>query len=215
MDLVLFGIQGSGKGTLGIRIAEKFGFEVFETGAQLRILSQKDSSLGQKVKSIVEAGNLVPNEVVMDIIENFMKQLPSGRKVIFDGIPRKLEQAETFDALMEKLGRDFTGILIDVPEEIAVRRLSTRRICGNCKKVYAANYTGEKCEACGGKLITRTDDNPDSIRTRLKAYYNETTPVIERYKKGGKLLVMNGNQGIEDAAKEIILLIEKHLKDKL
>ncbi len=215
MDLVLFGIQGSGKGTLGKIIAEKLGFNVFETGSELRKLAQEDSELGKKVKSIVEAGHLVPNEVVMDIIENFMNGLPEGEKVIFDGIPRKLVQAETFDALMNKLGREFTAILIDVPEEVAVKRLSTRRMCGRCKNVFPAAYTDEKCSVCGGELITRTDDNPESIRTRVKAYYDETTPVIDRYKNSKKLLVMNGDQSIEEAGKEILEVIDKNLKDKL
>jgi adenylate kinase len=214
MDLVLFGIQGSGKGTLGKIIAEKYGFEVFETGSELRKLSQESTDLAKKVKSIVEAGNLVPNEVVMDIIENFMTKLPAGKKVIFDGIPRKLVQAETFDALMKKLGRPFTGILIDVPEEVAVRRLSSRRLCGKCKKVFPAVYSSQTCDSCGGELVTRSDDNPESIRTRLHAYYEETTPVINRYKTSGQLLIMNGDQNIDDAAKEILELIERELSDK-
>jgi adenylate kinase len=215
MDLVLFGIQGSGKGTLGKIIAAKLGFDVFETGNELRKLAGENSELGQKVKSIVEAGHLVPNDVVMDIIENFMKSLATGKRVIFDGIPRKLVQAETFDALMQKLGRQFTAILIDVPEEVAVKRLATRRICSKCKTVFPGSFTGDKCSNCGGELVTRTDDNPESIRTRVKAYYDETTPVIERYKKSNRLLVMNGNQSIEEAGKEILEVIEKNLKNKL
>jgi adenylate kinase len=215
MDLVLFGIQGSGKGTLGVVVAKKHDFEVFETGSELRKLAQEDSVLGKKVKSIVEAGHLVPNEVVMDIIENFMKKLPAGKKVIFDGIPRKMEQAETFDALMEKEGRNFTGILIDVPEETAIRRLSSRRLCEKCKAVYPAVYKKDTCEKCGGKLITRTDDNPESIRTRVKAYFDETMPVIDRYKAAGRMIVMNGDLSMEDASVEILKVIDRELKGKL
>jgi len=215
MDLVLFGIQGSGKGTLGQFVAKKYDFVVFETGSELRKLSQEDSDLARKVKGIVEAGHLVPNEVVMDIIENFMGNLGSGKKVLFDGIPRKLAQAETFDALMKKLGRDFTGILVDVPEEVAMKRLTTRRLCEKCKAVYPSAYTGEKCEKCGGKLVMRSDDNPESIRTRIHAYYSETMPVIERYRKTGKMITMNGDLSIEDAEKEIFKVIDKELKGKL
>jgi len=215
MDLVLFGIQGSGKGTLGQSVAKKYGFEIFETGSELRKLSQENSELGRKVKKIVEAGHLVPNEVVMDIIENFMNNLGSGKKVLFDGIPRKLVQAETFDALMKKLGRDFIGILVDVPEEIAVKRLTTRRICEKCKTVYPASYTGDQCEKCGGKLVTRSDDNPESIKTRIHAYYNETIPVIAKYRKEGKMITMNGNLSIEDAQQEIFKIIDKQIEGKL
>jgi adenylate kinase len=215
MDLVLFGIQGSGKGTLGKSVATRYGFEVFETGSELRKLSQEDSELGKKVKGIVEAGHLVPNEVVMDIIENFMNKLGEGKKVIFDGIPRKMVQAETFDALMQKLGRDFTGILVDVPEDVAVKRLTTRRLCENCKAVYPAMYDKDTCEKCGGKLVTRSDDNPESIMTRIKAYNEETMPVIERYKAAGKLITMNGNLSIPDAEKEIFKVMDNDLKGKL
>jgi len=212
MDIVLFGIQGSGKGTLGKLVAEKYGFVIFETGGELRKLSAEDSELGRKVREIVQAGHLVPNEVVMDIIENFMHKLPSGKNVLFDGIPRKMVQAETFDALMKKLNRDMLGILIEVPEEIVMKRLMSRRICENCKAVYPADYTKESCEKCDGKLVARSDDNPESIKTRIEAYKNETMPVIEHYKQMGKMLIMDGNVSIEDATQEIFKLLDEHLK---
>ena len=215
MDLVLFGIQGSGKGTLGVVVARKYDFEIFETGSQLRQLAQENSDLGRKVKNIVEAGRLVPNEVVMDIIENFMKNLPAGKKVIFDGIPRKLVQSETFDALMARHGRDFTCILIDIPEETAVKRLSSRRLCEKCKAVFPASYKKDTCEKCGGKLVTRSDDNPESIRTRIQAYYAETMPVIDRYKTAGRMIVMNGDLNMEEASKEILKVIDRELKGKI
>lgn len=208
MDIVLFGIQGSGKGTLGKAVAQKYGLEIFETGGELRKLSQEDSELGRKVKSIVEAGHLVPNEVVMDIIENFMKKLPAGKNVLFDGIPRKMEQAQTFDALMEKYNRDVLCILVEVPEDVVMKRLMKRRICENCKSVYPAAYTKETCEKCGGKLVMRTDDNPESIKTRIKAYYDETMPVINHYKEMDRMLAMNGDLSIPDAEKEIFKLLD-------
>lgn len=208
MDIVLFGIQGSGKGTLGKAVAQKYGLEIFETGGELRKLSQEDSELGRKVKSIVEAGHLVPNEVVMDIIENFMKKLPAGKNVLFDGIPRKMEQARTFDALMEKYNRDVLCILVEVPEDVVMKRLMKRRICENCKSVYPAAYTKETCEKCGGKLVMRTDDNPESIKTRIKAYYDETMPVIDHYKEMDRMLAMNGDLSIPDAEKEIFKLLD-------
>lgn len=212
MDIVLFGIQGSGKGTLGKIIADEYGFQVFETGSELRKLSQEDSDLARTVKSIVEAGRLVPNEVVMEIIEKFMNHLPDGTKVIFDGIPRKLEQAETFNALMKKLNRKFTGILIELPEEIALKRLTTRRMCENCKTIYPAVYTKNNCEKCGGKLVIRSDDNPESIKTRIHAFFKETMPVIEEYRRKNLMITVNGNQSMEDAAFEILNIIKELVK---
>lgn len=211
MDLVLFGIQGSGKGTLGKFLAQEYGLEVFETGSELRKLSSENSALGQKVKSIVEAGHLVPNEVVMDIIENFMAHLPAGKNVLFDGIPRKMEQAQTFEALMKKLGRDFMGLFLEISEELAMKRLTTRRICKVCKTVYPAVYTKTTCEKCGGELGTRSDDNPESIKTRLKAYFDETLPVIEHYKKEQKMITINGEQSIEEVNQAANQVLEKIL----
>lgn len=215
MDIVLFGIQGSGKGTLGKMIAEKYGFEIFETGSQLRKLSKENSDLGNKVKSIIEAGHLVPNKVVMDIIENFMARLIQNNQTqnaLFDGVPRSIAQAATFDIMMKKLQRDFMGILIETPKKVVLKRLAKRRVCKKCKTVYPAFYKKKKCEFCHGNLETRIDDNPQSIKTRIDAYYKETTPVIERYKKSRKLIVMNGDQSIEAAGQDILKIVKEILK---
>ena len=208
MDIVLFGIQGSGKGTLGKAIAGKYDYKYFETGHELRKLSSKDSTLGNKVKKIVEAGKLVPDEIVMQIIENFMKEEnPGENTVIFDGIPRKTAQAKLFNKLMKKLGRTYKGILVDVPEQIAIKRLTTRRICAKCKEVYPAMYERSSCEKCEGELVTRSDDTPDSIKTRIQVYKDETVPVIEDLKKKGMLVLMNGDQSITDAKEEIFEVV--------
>lgn len=212
MDIVLFGIQGSGKGTLGKAVATKNGLEIFETGGELRKLSNQDSALAQKVKKIIEAGHLVPNDVVMEIVENFLKNLAPGKSVLFDGIPRKMEQAEYFDALIKKFDRKIMGIFIDVPKDVVMKRLAGRRICEKCKTVYPAAYTKNECEKCKGELVTRSDDNPESIKTRIEAYETETTPVIEHYKSQGKMLTMNGNLNIEDAEKEIFTLLAENLQ---
>lgn len=204
MDLILFGRQGSGKGTQGVVLAERYGLTPFVTGDELRRLANEPSELGKKVKSIIEAGHLVPNDVVMEIIENFMNNLPSGSRVLFDGIPRKMEQAESFDALMKKLGREFTGVVIELDEESAIHRLTTRRICETCKAVYPADFKGETCE-CGGKLTIRSDDaNRDSIQNRLAAYRNETVPVIEHYRTLNKILSMDGQPPIEAVTKALL-----------
>ncbi len=202
MDLVLFGMQGSGKGTQGKLIAERHNLKTFETGAELRKLAQEDSPLGKKVKSIIETGRLVENEVVMEIIENFMKSIEKDDFVLFDGLPRKMEQAETFDALMKKLGRVFTGVLIEISEEVAMKRLTTRRICEKCKEVFPATHKENTCTKCGGGLITRNDDNVEAITVRLQAYRNETLPVIQKYEREGKMIKINGEQTIENVDKD-------------
>lgn len=198
MDLILFGMQGAGKGTVGKSIAQKFNLKIFETGGALRNLASKDSELGKKVKSIIDAGNLVPNEVVMEIVEDFMKNLPEGSNILFDGIPRKVEQALSLNALLDRFGRNYKAVLIEISEETALRRLTTRKICGVCKEVYPAAYTSTKCQKCEGDLVTRTDDNPESIKTRLEAFKNETAPAIEVYKD--KLIKIDGEGTIEEVA---------------
>jgi adenylate kinase len=193
-------MQGAGKGTVGKLVAEDFNLKVFETGAELRKLAQEDSELGKKVKSIIEAGHLVPNEVVMEIVENFMNNLKPNENVLFDGIPRKVEQAESLNNLLNKHGRTYKAVLIEIAEETALRRLTTRKICKDCKEVYPAVYTKETCEKCDGPLITRSDDNPESIKTRIEAFKKETVPAIEIYKD--KLVKINGEPTIQEVGNE-------------
>ena len=198
MDLIFFGMQGSGKGTLGKSVAAKYGMKVFETGGELRKLAQEESELGKKIKSIIEAGQLVSNEVVMEIVENFMNNLEQGDCVIFDGIPRKVEQAQTLNTLLEKHGRTYKAVLLEIAENTALKRLTTRRICKTCKAIYPVSYDKNACE-CGGELITRADDNADAIKTRLETFAKETVPAIELY--SDKFIRIDGEPSIEEVNK--------------
>jgi adenylate kinase len=177
MDLILFGIQGSGKGTQAKIIAEKFNLKTFETGAQLRQLAQEDSDLGKQVKSLIEAGHLVPDAIVIQIVERFLHTLQLGERILFDGVPRKTIQQKAFDDLLKKLGRDFLGVLIEIPEEETIKRLLQRG---------------------------RNDDTPDSIKNRIEHFKKETVPVIEDYQKREKMITVNGFQPIEKVSEEII-----------
>lgn len=197
MDLIFFGMQGAGKGTIGKNIAQQFNLEIFETGGALRALAQEDSPLGHKVKEIIEAGNLVPNDVVMEIVEDFINKLEPGKSVLFDGIPRSVEQAETLNALLDKRNRTYKAILIKITEDTALKRLTTRQICSKCKKVFAADYKADHCDEpdCQGELITRADDNPEAIKTRLVNFREETKPAIELY--NNRLIEIDGEPSIE------------------
>lgn len=198
MDLIFFGMQGAGKGTIGKAIAQKYNMEIFETGGELRRLAKEDSELGKKVKSIIEAGHLVPNEVVMEIVENFMQHLDKKKSVLFDGIPRKVEQAQSLNEVLKKHNRNYKAVLLEIKEKTALKRLTTRRVCEKCKAVYPADYTEEKCK-CGGELTVRQDDNPEAIRTRLQAFKDETIPAIELYKND--LIVVDGEPQIDEVEK--------------
>ncbi|MFA5792542.1 MAG: nucleoside monophosphate kinase [Candidatus Gracilibacteria bacterium] len=212
MDLVLFGIQGSGKGTQSTEISKHCNLSVFETGARLRQISQEDSELGKKVKGIIESGNLVSTEVVMEIISDFLHTLAPNTSALFDGIPRSQDQKEQFDALMTREGREFKGLLIDLSEEEALHRLTTRRVCEKCKAVYPAFYDKDICEACGGNLVIRKDDTPDAIRTRLDTFTQKTMPVIEDYKAQDKMLIVDGKQSIEKVTVDIEEVLKPHFQ---
>jgi adenylate kinase len=181
-DLVLFGMQGSGKGTQGKLLAERFGFSIFETGAELRKLMSEDSPLAAKVRPIVERGDLVPNEIVMEIIAHFIAGVDQNTAVLFDGIPRSMRQKETFDALLVAQKREMFGIFIDVPEHEAVVRLMARG---------------------------RSDDNEMAIRKRIENYQKETVPVIETYEKRGLLRRVNGLQPVEKVFLEMVETLEE------
>lgn len=209
MDLILFGMQGAGKGTIGKAIADRYNLKIFETGGELRKLSHQDTPLAKKVKSIIDAGRLVPNEVVMEIVENFLKNLPANSNVLFDGIPRKMEQAESLNALLNKTGRTYKAVLLEIKEETALKRLTTRRICKVCKTVYPITFTADKC-TCGGELITRSDDNPQAIHTRLEAFRYETIPAMNLYKDN--LIKIDGEPSIEEVEIKAFEVLDKIFK---
>lgn len=198
MDLIFFGMQGAGKGTIGKAIAREYSMEIFETGGELRRLANEDSELGKKVKSIIEAGHLVPNEVVMEIVGNFMNRIPEKSSILFDGIPRKVEQAHSLNKLLDNYKRHYKAVLLEIREETALKRLTTRRVCEKCKAVYPADYREEKCK-CGGELTVRQDDNPEAIKTRLQAFKDETIPAIELYKND--LIKIDGEPPINEVEK--------------
>lgn len=204
MDYILFGIQGSGKGTQGKILADRLGGAYFETGGELRRLAQENSTLGKKVKTIIDAGRLVPNETVMEIVENFIAQVAARNKpIIFDGIPRNAEQNASLTTLLKKLGRPYTGIYFELSRQDAEHRLLKRRICTGCKTVYPAAYGGDACEKCGGKLVTRADDTEDAIRTRLDIFFKETLPVVQAWTTHGKMTNVNGSGTIEEVTREL------------
>ncbi|MBN2087278.1 nucleoside monophosphate kinase [Candidatus Peregrinibacteria bacterium] len=205
MDIILFGMQGSGKGTQGKILAEKYGLTVFDMGSQLRSMIESGSELGVKIKSIVESGNLVDDDTVLEVIENFLSKVPADKSVLFDGIPRTLKQSEGLLKLLEAKKRQTFALLVKISEKEAIKRLTERRVCSSCKEIYPAFFDGNICSACGGELITRQDDsNLDAIKQRLENYQNETTPVINQFYNIDRLIEVDGEQAIPDVTEEMI-----------
>lgn len=180
-DLILIGRQGSGKGTQGKILAEKFGYQIFVTGDALRTIAKEDSELGRAVKDITERGDLVSNEIVMAIVADFISKLDTGTPVIFDGIPRSNEQRVTLEAELQKAGRKFTALEIKLSNDEAFERLMKR-----------------------AELEGRADDNPESIQKRLDNFDLHTAPIVDYWQAEGKLVSVNGNQPVQDVTKEVL-----------
>ncbi len=204
-DLILIGKQGSGKGTQAKYLVEEFGFEYFETGGALRKMAEQDSELGRKVKDITTRGDLVPNEIVMEIVGAFLKEIPNGTPVLFDGIPRSELQRETLEALLKKAQRDFIALEIRLSEESALNRLLIRGKCNKC----GTNFGGEICPSCGSTDVTRrADDNEAAIRRRLENFDVHTAPLLEKWKEWGKLISVDGEGNVKEVWEEILKVLK-------
>ena len=181
MDIVLFGIQGSGKGTQAKRLAAEFGYDIFEAGGELRTIAASGSELGTTVKSFIDAGNLVPHLIIMQVVREAIAQRPKDQKILFDGIPRDIFQMRDFDAIMRDAGRDFRCIhLLLSPEE------GMKRILGRAK------------------IEGRADDaDTKIIEKRMKTFTEKTMPVIKEYQEKGKVTEIEGMKGVEEVYQEM------------
>jgi adenylate kinase len=184
VNAVIFGAPGSGKGTYASRLQSQLGVDVIATGDIFRQIMKEDTPLGREVKSYVEKGLLVPDDVVIEVLKQSLAKT-SGRGFILDGYPRTIEQAKA----LEKIAKIDVIIHLIVPEWIIIERLSTRRICRNCGQVYNIRYLKPKvdmiCDKCGGQLYQRTDDTPEVVRERIQVYEHQTQPLISFYKEKG------------------------------
>jgi adenylate kinase len=173
-------------------------------GGQLRQIIDSGSPLGEKIKSIVTAGNLVDDDTIMEVVGKFIEGIRQDQGILFDGIPRTVKQSEKLLNLLTENNRDAFAVLINISEEEAIKRLTQRRICKDCKGVYPPSYKADTCQHCGGELVVRHDDNLESIKTRLANYKNETVPVIEGFSERDHLIEVDGEQSVEKVADEMI-----------
>ncbi len=181
MDLVLFGIQGSGKGTQAKKLVAEFGYYLFEAGGELRKMAASGTDLGNTVKSYIDRGDLVPFEIIMEVVRMAVIAVPQGKRILFDGIPRDLDQMKSFDAIMQATGRDFRCIHITLDKQKAVQRILGR-----------------------AKIENRADDaSEESILRRMDLFLQKTMPVIEQYKQLGKVIEIDGDRGVEEVYQEL------------
>jgi adenylate kinase len=206
--IVLMGPPGSGKGTQTERLCAELGFTKISTGDLLREAVRQGSPLGLKAKGFMDAGKLVPNELVTDLTTEKMKTARGG--VILDGFPRNLEQAQ----MLDKITKVDLAIDLQVNEENLVKRLTMRRTCKNCAAVFHLEFNPPKvagrCDKCGGELYQRTDDTEKTVRERLRVYKESTLPLVEYYKRESVLKTVDGEGDIA----EVYVRLAKVVKGK-
>jgi adenylate kinase len=218
MKIILFGPPGVGKGTQAKLLVDKYKSVHISTGDLLREAVNNKTPLGIKAKSFMDSGNLVPDEVVIDLIKETMESQDKRNNFILDGFPRTLTQAQALDALFSEIKVKLDCVLsLEVEDEELVRRLEKRRLCRNCGRIYTAGQFDEKkpvCESCGGEIYRREDDKPDTVRRRLEVYRKQTEPVISYYKETNRLAPVNGMDEIKNIQESIEYILNSKVSDK-
>jgi len=212
--LILLGPPGAGKGTQAREVSRHFSIPQISTGDMLREAVRNQTPLGLAAKAKMEAGELVPDEVVSGIVEQRIGQPDCRRGFILDGFPRTLAQAAFVDRMLQVKGKGDPLVLdIKVDRDLLLKRLTGRRTCPVCGEIYNLYLNPPKvdglCDKDGGELLQRPDDDEETIRQRLVAYEKQTSPLIDYYQRKGLLKEVNGNRGPEPIAKELIDFLEK------
>jgi adenylate kinase len=212
MKIIMLGAPGAGKGTQAKKIAAKYQIPHISTGDIFRANIKNGTELGQKAKTYMDQGLLVPDELVCDLVVDRVQQEDCAKGYILDGFPRTIPQAESLDAALAKLGEavDF-AIDVEVPDENIVKRMGGRRACVGCGATYHLMYAPTKvegiCDACGAELILRDDDKPETVQNRLRVYHEQTQPLIDYYNGKGILKEVDGTVDMEDVFRAIIEIL--------
>jgi len=204
--LILLGPPGAGKGTVGGRLSEIYNLPLISSGDLLRENVDNHTELGEKANSYIKRGELVPDELVEEIIEDRIKKEDCNYGFILDGFPRTLKQAEDLEKILQNEGVPIV-IYLSASDEFLIKRLSNRRICENCGAIYhLINLPPKKegiCDKCGGKLIQREDDKIEVIKRRLEVYHKLTQPIIDYYRKKGNFFKISGEGKLEETITRI------------
>ncbi len=208
MNLILLGAPGAGKGTQAELLTEKLGIPAISTGNMLREAMKNGTEVGKQAKSYMDQGLLVPDDVIIGIVRERVSQPDCQKGFILDGVPRTIPQAEA----LEKAGIRIDYVVsIEIDDSVIENRMSGRRVCSACGASYHVIANPPKkegvCDLCGGELVIRKDDVPETVHRRLEVYHEETEALKDYYAKLGKLKLVEGNQPIEDADKAILAAI--------
>lgn len=212
-NYILMGPQGSGKGTQSRLIVKRLRLQYVATGDVLRKMAETPSPLGEKIKNIIEEGNLLPDELLMQIFHNEIQTLNRNTGILIDGTPRTIFQAEKLDEMFGQLGLSLPEVIaIEISKREALRRISTRKICPKCQTPFMPidkSSVSGICQKCGGEIITREDDSDsEAVDVRLEEYYSETAPLLDRYQKLDRVIKINGEQSVEKVTQDIFEKIQ-------
>lgn len=206
--ILLIGPQGSGKGTQAEQIVKAYGIPHISTGDIFRKHMSEGTELGLLLKSYVDAGKLVPNDLSLELVKDRLSQPDCQKGFLFDGYPRNLAQAEAIDALLKEMEMPFDHVIcLEIARELVVERLEGRRMCETCGKIYHIKFNPPKvdgvCDDDGGKLYQRADDTLEAIESRLSDYYAQTEPIIDYYREQGIVNEVDATLGISEVFAEI------------
>ncbi|MCI6947518.1 adenylate kinase [Oribacterium sp. P9] len=215
MKIVMLGAPGAGKGTQAIKIADKYDIPHISTGDIFRANIKGGTELGQKAKSYIDKGELVPDEVTIGMLLDRIAQDDCKNGYVLDGFPRTIPQAESLtEALKSQGDRIDFALNIDVPDEAIIKRMSGRRACPKCGAtyhiVYAAPKTENICDKCGTELIIRSDDKPETVKDRLNVYHQQTEPLIAYYKTAGVLREVDGTQELPKVFEDVVAILSEN-----
>jgi len=215
MIIVLLGPPGVGKGTQGALMAEELHISIISTGDLLRDKVKKETNLGKLAKGFMDKGELVPDELIVEMIKERTREKDCKRGFILDGFPRTLSQAKSLENMLEQDNLMINKVfLFNVSKQEIIKRLTGRRICGRCGALYHVYYNPPHkeniCDRCGGKLIMRDDDNEETVKNRIEVYKKNTAPLIDFYKKQNKLYTINGVGKVEQIFEEIKSVLKEN-----
>ncbi len=207
MRVIFLGAPGTGKGTQAQYFSKKYAIPQISTGDILRKAVQDGTELGKKAQVIMEAGELVPDDIIIGLVKERISQKDCENGYLFDGFPRTINQAESLDTMLSDRGPIDFVVYFDVNEKEIIKRLTSRRVCGQCGNVYSTLYNPPPdsgiCEKCGGKVIHRDDDSEETVKNRLAVYEKNTAPLKAYYDAQGKLKIIDGGLSVEQVRKNI------------
>ncbi len=212
MRIIMLGAPGAGKGTQAKRIAEKYDIPHISTGDIFRENIKNGTELGQKARAYMEAGALVPDELVLELIMDRFEKEDCANGYVLDGFPRTIPQAEALDAALDAKGQSIDNVIdVDVPDDHIIKRMAGRRTCAHCGAIFHLEHMPPriegKCDKCGGHLMIREDDQPDTVLARLETYHEQTQPLKDYYGEKNLVHSVDGTQDREVVFEDVVKIL--------